>query len=863
GGLTLARSTLAAQLAARATAAQAGPPTADTVLDADHLLLAYRMDVQRGGGGWRSLMARTATYTVAAGVAVGTPQTLEEGHLKYGAALDYGDGVLRTDDVVARWTGWSLSTPRPRFDGSGTVTPAEGGPLNGFGFAHATAPGSLPKLRFGATYTMRLRAVDVAGGSLALDDPLADQHATPPVTYARYEPVGSPDVRLPADVPVKALGPGDSVVDVTVRSTLRSNGGLTPAQFAAQESRYAPYAAGPTGPGPTGRECFAPRAPLDLAERHGVFDRPGDDVWPIVRAALAGVRDDTGALPLLPDPAAGGVAGYLRAGAGVAPVLRQSDWTTWQSDALSNAPKRVTLAGGSTADDPQLVWAGDVLAVTLPPGLQVTLELSSTVPQGWTDQFAVAAHAAVLQDAVTAAQTGRHPLLTPVRTLTLTHAVRQPLADPAGTFDPPVRVEGETNATLTPTRPLLGLHAPSTAKVTVTASWTEVADAATWPVADAAVTSVAIDPDDTAFGEPIVHEFGDTRHRRVTYRAVAVSRYRRYFLDDELPERFLAPATLGTVDVPSTARPPAPTVRAVFPAFRWTRQSATAGGVARVVHTRDCLLRVELGRPWFASGEGELLGVVLAASAPGARAAGAIGTQVGRDPIWKTNDAARWPGVDLLGAGAAPPATVALPEAGGDVTVVPYAPWFDAGCGCWYADVALPGVAAASYAPLVRLALGRYQPSSLTGLELSPVVESDFVAVLPTRTLTVERTGGTVSVTLAGAGPDGALPNTVEYALEHRPGAVADASGPTALADDEDGLPGWRAVDGQRLVTPLGATVQLTGFGADGAYRVRVRETESVPPAVPAGRAAPAIPDPAGLAGRVVFVDAVLVPPAP
>ncbi len=63
-----------------------------------------------------------------------------------------------------------------------------------------------------------------------------------------------------------------------------------------------------------------------------------------------------------------------------------------------------------------------------------------------------------------------------------------------------------------------------------------------------------------------------------------------------------------TVDVLSTARPAAPNQLYSVPAFGWsssvqgkTTESTRAGG----------WLRVYLDRPWFSSGDGELLGVVL------------------------------------------------------------------------------------------------------------------------------------------------------------------------------------------------------------------------------------------------------------
>lgn len=52
--------------------------------------------------------------------------------------------------------------------------------------------------------------------------------------------------------------------------------------------------------------------------------------------------------------------------------------------------------------------------------------------------------------------------------------------------------------------------------------------------------------------------------------------------------------------------------------------------------------------------------------------------------------------------------------------------------GLWFVEIARdPGTA---FWPFVRLAVDRYQPSSLAGLHLSPVVKCDFVQLPPNRT---------------------------------------------------------------------------------------------------------------------------------
>ncbi len=152
------------------------------------------------------------------------------------------------------------------------------------------------------------------------------------------------------------------------------------------------------------------------------------------------------------------------------------------------------------------------------------------------------------------------------------------------------------------------------------------------------------------------HEFRDTLHRNVTYHATATTRFREYFppaiTDDASLITNVGPAK--TLNVPSSRRPDPPEVLYVVPTFRWTndvfrglvagltadvlqpkvatalagiRNSAQlfAAGVREGAVTlpqgvrlptvtrriRSAGLRVYLDRPWYSSGAGELLAVVV------------------------------------------------------------------------------------------------------------------------------------------------------------------------------------------------------------------------------------------------------------
>jgi len=100
-------------------------------------------------------------------------------------------------------------------------------------------------------------------------------------------------------------------------------------------------------------------------------------------------------------------------------------------------------------------------------------------------------------------------------------------------------------------------------------------------------------------------EFHDTKYRRVTYTAVATSRYQDYF--PQTVGSFTQQSAPQTIDILSSARPAAPKVLYVIPSFDWQ----TSGSGSSTTRKRLTGLRVYLDRPWFSSGDGELLGVVL------------------------------------------------------------------------------------------------------------------------------------------------------------------------------------------------------------------------------------------------------------
>lgn len=255
------------------------------------------------------------------------------------------------------------------------------------------------------------------------------------------------------------------------------------------------------------------------------------------------------------------------------------------------------------------------------------------------------------------------------------------------------------------------------------------------------------------------HVIGDTRHHRIRYRAVAVSRDADCFVPPPAGELgFSRESRSLEVSIPASSRPLAPEIAYVLPTFGWQRQTDTA--IKRSVRFGGGL-RVYLKRPWFSSGEGERLGVVLWHGGQLDQATRdrykSCFTQWGMDPIWQTAslfDAPRtwhFPDREVEAHAASLEETPGL-----DVDVAGYPVAFDADRQLWYADLTLD--AAETYSPFVRLALARYQPDALPDARLSRVVLADFAQVMPGRAVVVYPHPGharVVRVQISGIAPVG------------------------------------------------------------------------------------------------------------
>ena len=893
-GLSLLRRGLGTVLAERAArgrsnaGAAALPP-----LTADDLVLGYRLDVRRGGSDWYPLCKRLATYRVN-GRLIGVKQQPEESHIRASAAARGTDGVLRADETVARWDDWSLAVPRPAYlRPAGRPAPTRSQPLPyDFDWTFVLDPrvGPLPILRFGRTYDLRLRVADIAGGGVEVDDRADDALAAVGNTFGRHDPVPPPEMPPPdgyvvatapqayAEAP-SVVGPGGAHAILVIRSDPNADPAL-PAML--------PY------PANDRRTLLPPPTTQAIVRHHAVLATTGPAAIaqgaslfgpPTVEAGADGA-----AYAWLPDPAAEGVAVVAVPAARRRPptpvTVREWGDHTWPS----HPPKSFLLRPGAGPSVAVAVAAPDRFEIAVPPGQEATLQISSSLTEGFLDQMAAGLWIVGVEGGAATAAVGRHPMITPPREVRVVHAVRRPLGTPSGTLVAD-RAEGSTAASVHGAggSPFVGVDTDSTAHVGVRATWKEWGDAPAPEDREEVLDTIPVSVDDEAL-TPVRHEFADTKHREVTYHFEAHSRFRQFFATDEPDAAFVTSGSVGPVTVPSTARPAPLRVRSVVPAFGW-RESRTDETLTRTRHGRR--LRVELDRPWNTTGEGESLAVVLAPPPPSSGDSDPftsppdtieltpgsltfmpdataehpmLFTSLFRDPAHASASPTAFP----VAATAQPDGSESVPniypdaldrDSGVRVHVAAVPVWFAEDR--WWADIVLqeptlPGlILQPSYSPFVRLALARYQPSSLPDLELSPIVTTELVPLLPDRVLEITQSFFGPTVRLSGLGPaDGS--HRVEAHVELRNPTAGD--GTLSEFDAEAQGSGWtrlQLADGSPAVRgALGDGMLLghfDGMPADGAYRLVVREIEDAPAVTDAN----ATPLHAELASRSLFVDTV------
>ena len=543
--------------------------------------------------------------------------------------------------------------------------------------------------------------------------------------------------------------------------------------------------------------------------------------------------------------------------------------------------------GGSAAPEWSEVNGVRLLTVRLAPAEVKTVWISTyPAPEDvelfglhfWWDRLGASA---ANREFMNMAQNGALAALSPARKITLMHAVQRPLIEPQNDSIPFAarKFPGQTAANIAGN---FRIHGGSTEKLDLLASWTEpLPDTENTRSIQTHVLEMPIyldQPPPSTTGDPVPigsyfrgtehfefhapdreedarsrswlarHEFGDTKHRRVTYQLVATTRFKEYFPESITSDtqNIVRASPFKDVIVQNSARPPGLEITSIIPAFKLERNfeftsSARTGG----------WLRVYLGQQWFATGEGELLAVI------GEPVAGA-------DPIHATSFSGAPDTITPKGPQPIPTTTVD----GTNVQVFPFPVHHDPELGLWYADLAFD--VTGRYFPFIGLKLARFQEHSLPKMQLSPVVEAGLYQLLPDRTVSIARSiddqlnKRRFDIAVSGTSAPAAAPSsgshltyTVEISIEERALAAPD--------DPRDKDLSWKR---SATVVPVVETAPapvlwkghiLLPIVADMDRRIVVKEFEQFPRNDPPPGQAWSSEPTGGPSRRLVYADIISV----
>jgi hypothetical protein len=913
-------------------AAAEPPPTPTDELFAEDVVRGYRIDVlDDQTNQWRSLCQRVGEYDFGGGLVEAGWQ--DEGFVVLGATNklnpDPADKTMRLGETIITWDGWSLVATRPGQiildeyeDPENTINKTDypSNPavtLFPLSTSFEAAPGTLPRLRYGHTYRLRARMVDLAGNSIFQPGQAgfqADQaEKSSQQKYRRFDPVSPPPLVLR-----EAPKEGESLERIVVRSSIHQDAPTIAGQASERHlvppkasqlmieqhglfdgatqmlSDQAAYELAAREAGslmerlnlPSGQLEPAPGAVeveqfrLDPDTNLPVLDENGD---PILLGKVWLQTDEQFVLNYLPDPFARGVLLLGLPGMASSDEVIEPDGVIvnkipFAGDWPDPAPLRIRLRGLKDGEPGPAVpdWdaANRVLTVELHQGVTAQVLISSYFFENDLEEMGLwqwmeETGSPDLTNLRSLAVQGRSWLHQPFRTLALVHAVQQPLSIPDIITLESHKEMGETHTTLTGK---IAVDGKSTGKLDLLAEWADPLDDPDDPTNDPTVAqssrqmyvkeilledSIDLLEIDGLAIMGIQHEFGDTKRHLVTYQAPGTSRFREYMDPAVLqtPAELMrpTPAELGTapaldamiqVDVENSARPEAPSPVHVLPVFPWSETSA--GDV--VTHSREGgWLRVYLERPWFSSGVGELLGVLIRPEEVGpltelAEALKPFTSQWGNDPVWSSSNVEPLRLDHFANMDDSQPDLPLAELRRGNladhraVHAAGFKPQYDPVRQLWFCDISFDPGQTISYFPFVRLALARFQPHSvfsgdgLDSAHLSRVVLTDYVQLAPHRqveyNLADVQANNRISITVRG--PAGTREQRSTVML------VSFARRDPRVPDPEDEL-GWEEFgDRAALTFQFGDTPENTTWSGalplpsptPSPLRILVRELE-------------------------------------
>ncbi len=789
--------------------------------------------------GWSQIALMTDGSVVRPSTSTAVVYTVEGGpNIAKSERRD--DTAWRVLDFMATWAGWSLSAQRP-----GSVADPAGNPLPAATSAptpsdeaktqinYQPVPDTLPRLRYGHTYRMRARTVDLAGNGPSLAD--NPDTTIPQAIFGRTLPVPPPTTLYRQSRPDPGVGVAANTLvilseltqaDGTVAPTDRllfpprisqarlerhdlPNGGVDPASYAEIVTRDAASLAG---------QCLVDPETNDLVAGAAISNG----------AVTAGPLKS--AVTYLADPMVRGIAFHgLPAAASGAPVIMAAGaWPTLEAVDLE-------LRAGTAA--PTSSVANRRVTVRLPKGTTFDIEVSCAPVTARLGHMAAynALTSTEAASIATAANNGQVLTISARESIRLVHAVRIPLAPPSFSSMTASRtVLGQTSVLFDG---VLSLHRATTDRTTLNGEWTDQID----PVAEAgprAVTHRAVvgdvlipegGPAATADVDDLGFEFGDPRRRSIELSMEGFCRYSRYFtqrLDTTMPAPGSIVLSVAGVSEPtvvvtnlvtgqvyernvdytinrtagSIARvsaltiPDGTSLRIEYiplPVSRLSSEAATGGTivvdvpsasppaspVVRAIVPAFARTITETATSITVDHDGRVLRALIERPWYSSGSGELLGVATDLASV-ATPSLTRW-GRDPIWSGSGPtvrPANTSFPRAAesmatadGRFHVAGHEVTFDAERKVWTADVLID--ANFGYRPWVQLSLCRLQPLAVDLAHVSDPVQCEPVRLGASRTLTVVK-GATGQATVTMTGRD--ANNTVKVTTQIADPTISD-----------------------------------------------------------------------------------------
>lgn len=502
----------------------------EVVLYSNEIVQGYRMDIAYAEQPtkWHSLHQKKDSYTWFNEVNKGFPIdniSPDEGFIQLGVAQDPDDeDDVFVSETLARWEGWSLSVHKPGFaiNDSDDYTLKSGETekkdfvyknkseeLKKYSFdpdlefkVNATSEivaGSLPKLRFGKDYNIRVRTVDLAGNSVAIDfqSESAQDTSRKNIRYLRYEPLASPIVLVGNE-----LKDGEFLERMVIRSnfdktsTEYEDSHPTKGKFFDEFSQ---------------RYLLPPKNSQLMAETHGMFEKAftnnpaaAQKIYEII-TNHEGLYQQTEKnkeriykpsdveIIYLPDPMAAGVSLFVAEGY---ENTHSQDFKAKMFSFFSNNEIFVKHTNGAIPEDwynagvirirleegePNVQWDAQqrIFTIYLPKGHRTRIKFSTFWREEDLNKLS-ALWDLVQQDAPgnllelrKLAETGQHWMVSPSREMELVHAVQQPVDKPEILAIYPDR---DFDQTLVEINTRFDIHGESTEKVEFQAKWIDPLD---------------------------------------------------------------------------------------------------------------------------------------------------------------------------------------------------------------------------------------------------------------------------------------------------------------------------------------------------------------------------------------------------